>query len=107
MLKSVADILNQTVRDSDTVARLAGDEFTIILDNVQEVSNVEVIAKKTIKAIAQPIEIPPESVIMTVSIGISLFPEHGEDAESLLRKADTAMYRVKNGTQNGYRLYSD
>jgi diguanylate cyclase (GGDEF)-like protein len=107
VLKSVADILNQTVRDSDTVARLAGDEFTIILDNVQEVSNVEVIAKKTIKAIAQPIEIPPESVIMTVSIGISLFPEHGEDAESLLRKADTAMYRVKNGTQNGYRLYSD
>jgi len=107
VLKSIADTLNQTVRDSDTVARLAGDEFTIILDNVQEVSNVEAIAKKTLKAVSQPIEVPQETVVMTVSIGISLFPEHGEDAESLLRKADTAMYRVKNGARNGFLLYSE
>ncbi|MFN2222929.1 MAG: diguanylate cyclase domain-containing protein [Candidatus Promineifilaceae bacterium] len=52
-------------------------------------------------------EILQESVVMTVSIGISLFPEHGEDSETLLRKADVAMYQVKNGTQNGYHLHSE
>jgi diguanylate cyclase (GGDEF)-like protein len=107
VLKTVADTLNKTVRDSDTVARLAGDEFMIILDNVQDISSIEAIAKKTLKAVAQPIEVLQESVVMTVSIGISLFPDHGEDAETLLRKADTAMYRVKNGARNGYLLHSE
>jgi len=107
VLQTVSNSLDQTVRDSDTIARLAGDEFMIILDNVQEASNIERIAKKTIKAVSQPIAVPQETVVMTVSIGISLFPDHGEDAETLLRKADAAMYHVKNGSQNGYHLYSD
>ena len=107
VLQTVADALDHAVRDSDTVARLAGDEFMIILDDVRGISDIEVIARKTIKAVSQPIDVPQETVIMTVSIGISLFPEHGEDAETLLRKADAAMYHVKNRTQNGYHLYSE
>ncbi len=107
VLQTVADILNHVVRDSDTVARLAGDEFTIILDNVQDISNIKAIARKAIKAVSQPIEVPQETVVMTVSIGISLFPDHGEDAETLLRKADAAMYHVKNGDKNGYFLHSE
>jgi diguanylate cyclase (GGDEF)-like protein len=107
VLKTVADALNHAIRDSDTIARLAGDEFTIILDNVREVSDVEAIARKIIKAVSQPIDISQESVIMTASIGVSLFPDHGKSIEVLLRKADVAMYHVKNGTQNGYHLHSE
>ena len=107
VLQTVADTLNHAVRDSDTVARLAGDEFIIILDNVQDISNIEAIAKKAIRAVSQPIEISQENVVMTVSIGISLFPDHGEDSETLLRKADAAMYHIKDGTKNGYLLHSE
>jgi diguanylate cyclase (GGDEF)-like protein len=107
VLQKVAEFLEYTVRDSDTVARLAGDEFTIILDNVGSVANVEAIVKKIVNAISQPIEAKQASIVMTASIGISLFPDHGEDAEILLRKADTAMYRIKAGDKNSYRFYSD
>ena len=107
VLQVVAKVLDHAVRDSDTVARLAGDEFMIILDDVREISDIEAIAKKINQAVSQPIDVPQEAVVMTVSIGISLFPEHGEDAETLLRKADIAMYYVKNGTQNSYHLHSE
>jgi len=107
VLQATSKILNDVVRDSDTVARLAGDEFTIILDNVQSVENVEMIAQKTLTAVSQPIDIPQEKVVMTISLGISLFPDHGEDAETLLRKADIAMYQVKDKTKNSYRFYTD
>lgn len=107
VLQTVAGVLDHAVRDSDTVARLAGDEFIIILDDVRDISDIEAIARKIIEAVSQPIDVPHETVIMTVSIGISLFPEHGEDVENLLRKADAAMYRVKNGAQNGYHLHSE
>jgi diguanylate cyclase (GGDEF)-like protein len=107
VLQAVAKVLDHAVRDSDTVARLAGDEFMIILDDVRAISDIEAVARKINKAVSQPIDVPQETVIMTVSIGISLFPEHGEDAETLLRKADAAMYHVKNGTQDGYHLHSE
>jgi len=107
VLQAVSSFLDHTVRDSDTVARLAGDEFIIILDDIHSISNVETIAQKTIEAVSQPIDTPQETVIMTVSIGISLFPDHGEDAETLLRKADAAMYRVKDRDKNGYLLHSE
>jgi len=107
VLKAVGKMLYDIVRDSDTVARLAGDEFTIILDNVQSVDNVEMIAQKTLNAVSQPIDILQEKVVMTVSLGISLFPDNGEDTETLLRKADAAMYQVKDETKNSYRFYAD
>jgi len=106
VLQAIGQILNDLVRDSDTVARLAGDEFTIILDNVQSVDNVEMLAQKTIHAVSQPIDIPQGKVVMTISLGISLFPDHGEDVETLLRNADAAMYQVKDETKNSYRFYS-
>jgi diguanylate cyclase (GGDEF)-like protein len=107
VLQKVAGYLDNTVRDSDTVARLAGDEFTIILDNVRSIADVETIAQKTLKAVSQPIETEQATIVMTVSIGISVFPEHGEDAEILLRKADTAMYSIKDGEKNSYSLYEE
>ena len=105
VLQAVGTMLDDVVRDSDTVARLAGDEFTVILDNVQSIENIEMLAQKTIKAISQPIDIPQERVVMTISLGISIFPENGDDSETLLRNADTAMYQVKDETKNSFRFY--
>lgn len=105
VLKDVSGFLRDAVRDSDTVARLAGDEFTIILENVQAIENVKVIAEKTLAAVSQPIEIMPETIMMTVSIGASIFPDHGDDAELLLKKADAAMYRIKEGSKNDYLIH--
>jgi diguanylate cyclase (GGDEF)-like protein len=107
VLQKVADYLAQTVRDSDTVARLAGDEFTIILDNVQSIANIEAITQKMIKAVSQPIETQQATIVITASVGISIFPDHGEDAETLLRKADMAMYSVKDGNRDGYTLHKE
>ena len=107
VLQKVAVYLAETVRDSDTVARLAGDEFTIILDNVRSIENVEAIAGKTTRAISQTIETPQAEIVMTASIGISLFPDHGEDAETLLRKADKAMYLIKAGDKGGDVLHTE
>jgi diguanylate cyclase (GGDEF)-like protein len=107
VLQKVAEFLANTVRDSDTVARIAGDEFTIILDNVQTLSNVETIAQKTVEAVSQPIEIEQATIVVTASIGISMYPDHGEDTETLLHKADMAMYLVKDGEKNSYTLYQE
>jgi diguanylate cyclase (GGDEF)-like protein len=107
VLQKVAGYLAETVRDSDTVARLAGDEFTIILDNVRSIENVKTIAGKTTRAISHTIETPQAEIVMTASIGISLFPDHGEDAETLLRKADKAMYLIKDGDKDGYVLHTE
>ena len=107
VLQKVAGYLAETVRDSDTVARLAGDEFTIILDNVRSIENVKTIAGKTTRAISQTIETSQAEIVMTASIGISLFPDHGEDAETLLRKADKAMYLIKDGDKDGFVLHTE
>jgi diguanylate cyclase (GGDEF)-like protein len=105
VLQKVAEYLDQTVRDSDTVARLAGDEFTIILDNIRSISDVEAIAQKTNRAVSQPIETGQATIFITASIGISIFPKHGEDAETLLKKADSAMYLIKDGNKDSYGIY--
>lgn len=105
VLKDVSGFLRDAVRDSDTVARLAGDEFTIILENVQAIGNVETIARKTLAAASRPIEISGETIIMTVSIGVSFFPDHGDDAETLFKKADAAMYRIKEDGKNDYLIH--
>ena len=107
VLQKAAECLELTVRDSDTVARLAGDEFTVILDNIQSNDNVEAIVQKITQAVSQPIETEQAKIVITVSIGISLYPDHGEDAETLLRKADAAMYRIKDRDKNGYFLHSE
>ena len=107
VLKKVADFLAQTVRDSDTVARLAGDEFMVILDNIRSISDVETITQKTLRAVSQPIETEQATIVVTASIGISIFPDHGQDAEPLLKKADAAMYLIKDGEKDSYVLYQE
>ena len=106
VLRDVANRLNSCVRESDSVARLGGDEFTFIFEKVRHPGDAITIAEKIIDSLTQPFEINGEFVYLTASIGISLYPEDGDDTAELIKKADTAMYAAKDLAQNSYRLYS-
>lgn len=104
VLQAVGEALSQSVRVSDTVARLAGDEFALILYDVHGVADVEIVAHKISIALSHPLQDMDEKITITASVGVSLFPDHGSDADSLLRKADQAMYGAKNDGKNRYLL---
>lgn len=104
LLVEVASRLTASVRASDTVGRLAGDEFVILLEYAQSPQEALVVAEKVRQAVAQPVPINDHSVRVAASIGIALFPEHGQTPEELLHKADAAMYAVKAAGRDGYRL---
>jgi diguanylate cyclase (GGDEF)-like protein len=106
-LKAVASVLRNNVRESDTVARLAGDEFAIILNGIQSKEHLEKIVSKLLSVLTQPLTPSQASVPISASIGISIYPRHGLDAETLLRRADAAMYVVKGGTKNDYLIFGE
>ena len=105
LLKHVAEMLTKLVRKEDTVARLGGDEFVILVESVSDVEHVSSFARKLIEAFQNPLEIERRKMLATVSIGISLFPRDGHDADSLLKNADSAMYRAKQQGRNGFQFY--
>jgi diguanylate cyclase (GGDEF)-like protein/PAS domain S-box-containing protein len=107
LLLEMARRLRANVRDDDTVARIGGDEFTIILAELRQPEDAVTVAEKLIKAVEQPLSIAGTSVEVSASIGIALFPDDGADAESLLRNADSAMYRAKESGRNTYHLCTD
>ena len=100
VLQVVGKALAQSMRVSDTVARLAGDEFALILYDVQTLSDVTIVAQKISLALSQPIPVLEGRLTVTVSIGVGLFPQHGTDADSLFKKADEAMYIAKSRGKN-------
>jgi diguanylate cyclase (GGDEF)-like protein/PAS domain S-box-containing protein len=106
LLQVLAERLRQCVREEDTVARLSGDEFAILLENVGAVEDVAEVASKVLGVFARPFEIFDRELFVTTSIGISLFPSDGDSGKALLKHADTAMYRAKDGGRNGYQFYS-
>ena len=107
LLKQVAERLMETVREIDLVSRMGGDEFTIILESVITVQDVIVVADRIIEIIQKPFDIGGTGAHVTTSVGISIFPNDGLDAETLLRKADNAMYKAKNSGKNHYTFYAD
>ncbi|MEA2489207.1 MAG: hypothetical protein QOH21_999 [Acidobacteriota bacterium] len=106
LLQSVAARLQNCVRDSDTVARLGGDEFTVLLPRLNRSEDAAPVATKIIEAIRYPFHIEGREFFITTSIGISLFPEDGTDAESLIKNADTAMYQAKELGRDNYQLFN-
>lgn len=107
VLKVVARRISKTLRDMDTVARVGGDEFFVILSSVKLKVAVATVAKKVIEAISQPIRHQDEIFRVGASIGIALFPEDAMQAGELTRYADQAMYNVKSRGKNGFCFYSD
>ncbi|MBW2466123.1 MAG: EAL domain-containing protein, partial [Deltaproteobacteria bacterium] len=106
LLLVVAGRLENCVRKSDTVARLGGDEFAVLLDDLNDVKFVAVIARKILQSLSKPIMIQEYELYATSSIGISLYPDDGEDVDILLRCADIALYRAKDSGKNNYRYYT-
>jgi diguanylate cyclase (GGDEF)-like protein/PAS domain S-box-containing protein len=103
LLRAFAQRLTGCVRQSDTVARLAGDEFVIVLDTIQEIGQAEAVAQHVERALARPFRLRELRVKVGVSIGISLYPEDGDDAEVLLKAADHAMYLAKREGGNRHQ----
>ena len=115
LLKIVSERLRETIRPSDLVsrgdqasnlARLGGDEFTILIPDLERVDNALNVAHRVKDAMRRPFLIDGHEIFVTASIGISLFPEDGDDCDSLLKYADTAMYHAKNCGKNNAKLYS-
>ncbi|RJQ55386.1 MAG: EAL domain-containing protein [Actinobacteria bacterium] len=105
LLRHVAARLTRLVREGDTVARLGGDEFALLLPQVRSEEDAGKVARKVLKALQAPCNISGHDLHPTASIGISLYPVHGRNAEILLKNTDIAMYRAKEEGGNNYQLY--
>ena len=107
LLLTVAERLSRCVREGDTVARIGGDEFTILISNLHDPDDAAKIAEQMLEHIEQPLVIGDRQLFITSSIGIALSPNDGVDAETLLKNADSALYRAKESGRNNYQLCTD
>ena len=105
VLQAVAQRLKALVRKSDTVARLGGDEFTIVLSELQERTNASLVAAKILEQLAAPFHLDGKEFFISTSIGISVYPDDGQDIDSLVRAADTAMYQAKRQGKKRFHFY--
>lgn len=105
VLQTVARRLQSLVREADTVARFGGDEFIVLLEDIQDIEGVKTLANKILLALANPLTIQGETLVITSSIGISLFPADGTDGEMLIKKADDAMFKAKEKGRNLFLFY--
>jgi diguanylate cyclase (GGDEF)-like protein/PAS domain S-box-containing protein len=106
LLKQVAIAFGSRVREGDTLARLGGDEFIVLLENVAGGFGARQVADKMMALFEQPFVVSGHELFVTGSIGISLFPDDGMDANLLVRNADVAMYQAKSRGRNGYQFYA-
>ena len=104
VLKEVALRLVEALRESDTAARVGGDEFMVILSGIEAPEAAYKVGEKLVQRIAEPIEYQGQTVQVGASIGVALFPEHGNDLETLRQQADAAMYAVKRRGKKGVGL---
>lgn len=107
VLKEVATRLNSCLRKSDVVCRRGGDEFVILVDELQDAAMLPIIAEKILAVLSQPLVVAGQSYLVTGSIGISTFPDDARDLATLLKNADIAMYRAKEQGRNAYQFYSE
>ncbi len=105
LLQSVAKRLVAEVRSSDTVCRQGGDEFVILLADIEHAKDAAISAQKILATLTVPHRINQRELHISVSIGISIYPDDGADAETLIKNADTAMYHAKDGGRNNYRFF--
>ena len=106
LLQQVASRFRSCLRESDLVARLGGDEYTVLVHPVHDAQEVAACAQKLINVLARPLEINGHELFVTCSVGISLYPDDGKDAATLLKNADIAMYRAKDQGKNNYQFFS-
>ena len=107
LIRTVAERLGACVRRSDSIARIGGDEFTVILEDTTSSSDVVQVARKIINAVSRPVVVGNHQAFVGCSIGIAAYPEGGSDVESLLKHADMAMYQAKHVRGSAYRFFTD
>ncbi|MEI6125448.1 MAG: sensor domain-containing diguanylate cyclase [Pseudomonadota bacterium] len=107
LLQAVAEKLTDILRKGDTVARFGGDEFVLVLPDQRDGQTALGVARMIIDAFRFPVVIDLQSLGITISIGISLYPDHGSDIDTILKNADSAMYKAKQAGRNQYQLYKD
>jgi len=105
LLKAVSERLKTCVREVDTVARIGGDEFTIILEGVSSEQNILVVAKRITESIATHFELKGHRISIAISIGVTIYPHDDHPIDELLKHADTAMYRAKQQGGNAFHLH--
>ena len=106
VLKIVAELLKLSIRKEDTLARLAGDEFTIIMDDLKDPQDASILAHDILNILSEPIQVGEKILYISSSIGISIYPQDADGPKDLLKYADTAMYRAKENGRNNYQFYS-
>ena len=106
LLQQVARRISGCLKEGDMVARWGGDEFTLMLQNIQSTKDVTKVAQRILKNLREPFVFNHQAFRVTTSLGIALAPSHGQDAETLLKNADAAMYDAKHQGRNNYKLYS-
>jgi diguanylate cyclase (GGDEF)-like protein/PAS domain S-box-containing protein len=106
LLRLVGERLVGCLREIDTIARVGGDEYTIVLVDLREFSAIEHVAQKILAAIKNPFNVDGHELFMTTSIGIAVYPADGEDLDNLVKKADIAMYHAKSAGRNNFQFYS-
>lgn len=105
LLKALSERYLSVIRQTDTIARLGGDEFMMILENLSHDTDAERIAKKCLETCFKPFIIESQELLISSSIGIAIFPDHGKDAKTLMRNADTAMYQSKLRGKNNWTVF--
>lgn len=107
LLATVGRRLLSSVGEADTVARMGGDEFVIVMPDLRAIEDIERCGQQMIRNTSEPIEIGRRTVSLTLSVGVSIFPEGGRTAEELLSNADVAMYKVKDTGRNNLRIFDE
>lgn len=105
LLKSVSERLKNSIREQDTVARLGGDEFTVVAEDIEHAHDAAVLAQKIIDCFVKPFQVAGRDLYISTSIGISVYPDDGNNVATLVKNADAAMYRAKGLGRNNYQFY--
>jgi diguanylate cyclase (GGDEF)-like protein len=105
LLQQVAERIRENLREVDTVSRLGGDEFVMVLPELRHSEDAQIIAQKLLRALDDAFIISGEKLTVTPSLGISIYPDHNDDAGMLIRLADKAMYHAKQAGRNTCRFY--
>jgi diguanylate cyclase (GGDEF)-like protein len=106
ILRSIASRLESCLRRSDTVSRYSGDEFVIVLPEIEHSDDAALVARKIVRAASGPHRVDSRNVTVTVSVGIALYPDDGREADVLIKHADTAMYDAKRTGLGSFRLFA-
>jgi diguanylate cyclase (GGDEF)-like protein len=106
LLKDAARRIKECLRESDTAARIGGDEFVVLLPTIETVQDAWLVAEKIREALSQPVEILGQHLQISASIGMAVYPHHGSDEKTLLKNADTAMYLAKKQGRNTIVLFA-